>query len=91
MEEINVSFVFARRQRGRFENETVPVIRRSSCLTDVGPEFSGRVGARIPAGFAYLDASANGLYTAAGLDSGSVQLAGVPLQTPARMPPPMLV
>jgi hypothetical protein len=41
----------------------------------IGPEFSGRVGARIPAGFAYLDASANGLYTAAGLDSGSVQLA----------------
>ena len=41
----------------------------------IGSEFSGRVGARIPAGFAYLDASANGLYTAAGLDSGSVQLA----------------
>ncbi|HEU4680439.1 MAG TPA: hypothetical protein VFS51_01755 [Gemmatimonadales bacterium] len=40
----------------------------------IGPEFSGRVGARIPGGFAYLDAAANGLYTAAGLDSGSVQL-----------------
>jgi hypothetical protein len=39
----------------------------------IGPEFSGRVGASIPWGFAYLDASANGLYTAAGLDSGSVQ------------------
>ena len=37
MKEINASFVFARRQRGRFENETVPVIRSSSCLTDVWP------------------------------------------------------
>jgi hypothetical protein len=42
----------------------------------IGPEVSGRVGATLPGGFAYIDASANGLYTAAGLDSGSVQLAG---------------
>jgi hypothetical protein len=40
----------------------------------VGPEIAGRVGAKLPGGFAYLDAAANGLYTAAGLDSGSVQV-----------------
>lgn len=40
----------------------------------LGSEVSGRIGAVLPAGFAYLDASANGLYTSAGLDSGSVQL-----------------
>jgi hypothetical protein len=48
----------------------------------VGPEFSGRVGARIPGGFAYFDAAANGLYTAAGLDSGSVQLAATTVLQP---------
>ena len=42
MKEIYASFVFAGRQRGRFENETVPVIRRSSCLTDVWPQLNGR-------------------------------------------------
>ena len=42
MKETDASFVFARRQRRRFENETVPVIRRSSCLTDVWPQLSGR-------------------------------------------------
>jgi hypothetical protein len=41
----------------------------------IGPEFGARFGAIIPGGFAYFDAAANGLYTAAGLDSGSVQLA----------------
>jgi hypothetical protein len=40
----------------------------------IGSEIAGRVGAIIPGGFAYFDAAANGLYTAAGLDSGSVQL-----------------
>jgi hypothetical protein len=40
----------------------------------IGSEIAGRVGATIPGGFAYFDAAANGLYTAAGLDSGSVQL-----------------
>ena len=40
----------------------------------IGPEIGGRVGARIPGGFAFLDAVANGLYTSAGLDSGSVQI-----------------
>lgn len=41
----------------------------------IGPEIGGRVGARIPGGFAFLDAGANGLFTSAGLDSGSVQVA----------------
>ena len=41
----------------------------------IGPEISGRVGARIPRGFAFLDLLANGLFTSAGLDSGSVQVA----------------
>ena len=49
----------------------------------IGPSVGGRVGARIPAGFAYLDAVANGLYTAAGLDSGSVQLSGTVVLQPA--------
>ena len=48
----------------------------------VGPEVSGRVGASLPGGFAYIDALANGLYTAAGLDSGSVQLAGTAVLQP---------
>jgi hypothetical protein len=42
----------------------------------LGPEVSGRIGARLPGGFAHLDALATGLYTSAGLDSGSVQLGG---------------
>jgi hypothetical protein len=42
----------------------------------IGPSVNGRVGATLPGGFAYVDVLANGLYTAAGLDSGSVQLAG---------------
>jgi hypothetical protein len=44
-------------------------------LNGIGPDIGGRVGARIPAGFAVLDAGAHGLFTAAGLDSGSVQVA----------------
>jgi hypothetical protein len=48
----------------------------------IGPEVSGRVGATLPGGFAHVDAVANGLYTAAGLDSGSVQLAGTVVLQP---------
>jgi hypothetical protein len=48
----------------------------------VGPEIGGRVGASLPAGFAYIDAVANGLFTGAGLDSGSVQLAGTAVLQP---------
>ena len=54
-------------------------------LSGLGPEMSTRVGARLPGGFAYLDALANGLYSGAGLDSGSVELGGtVVLQPGAR-------
>jgi hypothetical protein len=49
----------------------------------VGPAMAGRVGARLPAGFAYLDAFADGLFTGAGLDSGAVQLAGTVVLQPA--------
>jgi hypothetical protein len=49
----------------------------------IGPEVSGRIGAVLPGGFAYVDAVANGLYTAAGLDSGSVQLAGTVVLQPS--------
>jgi hypothetical protein len=41
----------------------------------LGPEIRGRVGARLPGGFAYLEALANGLYSSAGLDSGTAQVA----------------
>jgi hypothetical protein len=49
----------------------------------IGPSILGRVGATLPAGFAYVDAIANGLFTAAGLDSGGVQLAGTVVLQPA--------
>ena len=42
MEKIDASFVFAWRQRRRFENETVPVIRGASRLMDVRTSFRGR-------------------------------------------------
>jgi hypothetical protein len=48
----------------------------------IGSSVSGRIGASLPSGFAYLDAITNGLYTAAGLDSGSVQLAGTVVLQP---------
>jgi hypothetical protein len=49
----------------------------------LGPAVTGRVGARLPAGFAYIDALANGLFTGVGLDSGAVQLAGTVVLQPA--------
>ena len=49
----------------------------------LGPEISGRIGAQLPGGFAYVDGLANGVYTAAGLDSGAVQLAGTVVLQPA--------
>ena len=48
----------------------------------IGPDIGGRVGAKIPGGFAFLDAVANGLYTSAGLDSGSVQIAATTVFQP---------
>lgn len=49
----------------------------------IGPGIQGRVGARIPGGFAFLDAGANGLFSSAGLDSGSVQIAATTVLQPA--------
>jgi hypothetical protein len=48
----------------------------------IGALVSGRIGATLPGGFAYVDAFADGLYTAAGLDSGAVQLAGTVVLQP---------
>lgn len=48
----------------------------------IGPEMRGRVGARLPGGFAYLEALASGLYTSAGLDSGLVQVAATTVLQP---------
>jgi hypothetical protein len=50
----------------------------------VAPQVSARVGGLVPGGFGYLEAWANGLYSSAGLDSGSVQLAGTAVLQPAR-------
>ena len=50
----------------------------------IGSELSARVGATIPAGFAYFDVGANGLLTTAGVDSGSVQLGLTTVVQPAR-------
>jgi hypothetical protein len=44
--------------------------------TGIAPLVLGRAGVKIPGGFGYLEAFAGGLYDSAGLDSGSVQLAG---------------
>jgi hypothetical protein len=48
----------------------------------LGPEMRGRVGAKLPGGFAYLEALANGLYTSAGLDSSTVQVAATTVLQP---------
>ena len=49
----------------------------------LGPEVSARVGTRIPGGFGYLDGFADGLFTSAGLDSGTVQVGGTVVLQPA--------
>jgi hypothetical protein len=48
----------------------------------LGPQASGRVGAQLPGGFAYLEALANGLFTSAGLDSGTVAVAATTVLQP---------
>jgi hypothetical protein len=50
----------------------------------VAPQLSARLGGLVPGGFGYLEAVANGLYSSAGLDSGSVQLAATAVLQPAR-------
>jgi hypothetical protein len=48
----------------------------------VAPLVSARLGGRLPAGFGFVEGLAGGLYTRAGLDSGSVQLAGTAVLKP---------
>lgn len=50
----------------------------------IAPQLNARLGAQVPGGFGYLEALANGLYSSAGLDSGSVQLAATAVLQPAR-------
>jgi hypothetical protein len=53
--------------------------------TGVGGLAQFRVGARVAkGGFAWIDARVNGLYTAGGLDSGSVTLGGTAVLSPMR-------
>jgi hypothetical protein len=48
----------------------------------IAPQLSARFGGRVPGGFGYLEALANGMYDTAGLDSGSVQLAATAVLQP---------
>ena len=52
--------------------------------TGIAPLVAARAGIKLPAGFGYVEALAGGLYTSAGLDSGSVQLAGTVVVKPRR-------
>lgn len=49
----------------------------------VGLVAQARVGTKLTRGFAWIDARANGLYNAGGLDSGSVTVGGTVVLTPA--------
>ncbi|HEU5040334.1 MAG TPA: POTRA domain-containing protein [Gemmatimonadales bacterium] len=51
--------------------------------TGFAPLVAARAGIKLPAGFGYVEALAGGLYTSAGLDSGSVQLAGTVVTKPS--------
>jgi hypothetical protein len=48
----------------------------------IAPNLAARAGARVPGGFGYLEALLSGVYDAAGLDSGTVQLAGTAVLQP---------
>ena len=50
--------------------------------TGVAPLVAARAGVKLPSGFGYIEALAGGLYTSAGLDSGSVQLAATAVLKP---------
>jgi hypothetical protein len=52
--------------------------------TGIAPLVVGRAGIEIPSGFAILEALAGGMYTSAGLDSGSVQVAATGVIKPTR-------
>ena len=49
----------------------------------IGPAVSIRVGTPIPAGFGFIDARAGGIYSAAGLDSGTASMAVTTVVKPA--------
>ncbi len=49
----------------------------------VGLVVQGRIGTKLTRGFAWIDARANGLYNAGGLDSGSVTVGTTVVLTPA--------
>jgi len=49
----------------------------------VGPGVTVRSGTALPLGFALVEAAANGLFTGAGLDSGTVSLSGTAVFQPA--------
>jgi hypothetical protein len=48
----------------------------------IGPQIVARQGARVPGGFGYLEAVGGGVYSSAGLDSGTVQLAATAVLQP---------
>ncbi len=48
----------------------------------MAPQVAARLGVELPGGFGYLEGAAGGLYDAAGLDSGSVQLAATAVLQP---------
>ena len=48
----------------------------------IAPLVTGRLGIRLPSGFGYVEGLAGGLYTGAGLDSGSVQVGGTAVLKP---------
>lgn len=48
----------------------------------IGAEAQLRLGTRLSKGFAWLDSRVNGVYTSAGLDSGSVTIGGTFVVTP---------
>ncbi len=50
----------------------------------IAPLAAARIGAAIPGGFAYVEGLAGGMYTAAGLDSGVVQVAATGVTKPTR-------
>ncbi len=50
----------------------------------IGGEAQFRIGTRLPKGFAWVDGRVNGIYTSAGLDSGSVTVGGTLAFSPLR-------
>jgi len=50
----------------------------------IGVVAEVRVGTQLPSGFAWIGTRANGVYTSAGLDSGSVTVAGTIVMAPMR-------